>query len=161
MNFDPAQLADPRIRRAYEFWNALREEREMPARRDIDPSEIVPILPFVVLVDVLDDPIDFRFRLAGTDVVRRYGQELTGRKLREIDVDGKYRQIFDEYELTVTRRRPEIFTEEFTRTDGKFVRYTRLLCPLSADGVAVNMLFGVQVSSLESFSPAATGIRKV
>lgn len=161
MNFDPEQLTDARIRRAYEFWDTLRDGREMPARADIDPADIVPILPFVILVDVILDPLDFRFRLAGTDVVRRFGETLTNRRLREIDTDGKYQQIFDEYALTVTRRKPEIFTEEFVRHDGKFVKYTRLLCPLSADGQRINMLFGIQVSSADSFSPAATGIRKV
>jgi hypothetical protein len=161
MNFDPGLFSDTRVKRAFEFWDGLREGRELPARTDIDPQDIVQILKYVILVDVLRDPTDFRFRLAGTDVVRRFGEELTGHRLSEVDVDGKYRQIFDEYELTVTRRQPSVFTEAFTRKDGKYVQYTRLLCPLSADGVRVDMLFGVQVSSLESFTPAETGIHKI
>lgn len=161
MNFDPASVDDPRIRRAYAYWDGLRAGLAIPGRADIDPERIKEILPHVLLVDVLADPLDFRFRLAGTDVVERYGQELTGRRLSEIDVDGKYDQIFAEYRLTVDRRQPQLFQEEFRQNTGRHVSYRRLLCPLSADGGRVDMLFGVQVSTIEGEGPPPTGIRRI
>ncbi len=161
VNFDPDQISDDRVRRAFQYWDSLRDGREMPMRTDIDPEAITPILPFVLLVDVLEDPLDFRFRLAGTDVVDRYGQELTGHRLSEIDVDGQYEAIFAEYRLTVDRRKPELFTESFCRDDGRYVSYARLLCPLSKDGWRIDMLFGVQVALSRSHLPSPTGVHRI
>lgn len=145
MNFDPASLTDSRIHQAFTYWDSLRNGREIPARSDIDPSEIIRILPFVLLVDVFYDPMDFRIRLAGTDIVERFGQEITGCRLQDIDFDGKHEQVFREYSLTVEQRQPLLFTEEFRRHDGKYMNYSRLLCPLSRNGDRIDMLFGVQV----------------
>ena len=39
-----------------EYWRGKCDGRAMPARADIDPLEIPRLLPYVYLVDVLDDP---------------------------------------------------------------------------------------------------------
>ena len=69
----------------YRYWEGKRRGRTMPARADIDPLELRQQLANLILVDVAGSPPQFRIRLAGTDIVSRYGAELTGRAL------GRYR----------------------------------------------------------------------
>lgn len=115
----------------------------MPSRRDIRPAEIVGLLPHMFLIDVLREPLRFRIRLAGTQVVRRFGQEGTGLMLEEIDLGARTRAIVSVYAATVADRAPTITQEEYHRHDGRYMHYLRLLCPLSSDGRSVDMLFGV------------------
>src|SRR3712207_5864950 len=114
----------------------------MPARRDIDPAQMVPWLRNTFLVDVLHDPLEFRFRLVGTEVVHRFGMELTGRRLRDLNLHGREHQTRAEYAAVVERREPRYSVE---LSGGRNAwEIDRLLMPLSEDGEIVNMLFGVQ-----------------
>jgi hypothetical protein len=142
MTFDPHFLDTARLRQAYDYWDAIREHRPMPARRDIDPAGMVPWLASTFLVDVLYDPLEFRFRLVGTEVVHRFGMEITGRKLRELNLHGREHQTRAEYTAVVETRAPRYSIEvSGSRNDWEI---ERLLMPLSDDGLTVNMLFGVQ-----------------
>ena len=47
----------------------------MPARRDLDPCDIPKLLPYVMIVDNVDDRL--RWRLVGTAVAREAGRDLT------------------------------------------------------------------------------------
>jgi hypothetical protein len=70
---------------ALAYWESKRAGRKMPARRDLDPVlEIPKLVPWVVLVDVLRDPLDFRFRLIGSGVVDRSRRNNTGRLFSEM-----------------------------------------------------------------------------
>ena len=54
------------VRAIYEYWERKRGDRLMPARRDIDPTEFVPHLPGIMLVDVVADERRYVYRLVGT-----------------------------------------------------------------------------------------------
>ncbi|MFX7052626.1 PAS domain-containing protein, partial [Acinetobacter baumannii] len=59
----------------------------MPSRQDIDPAEIVPLLPFVALVDVIPDvPVDrrYRVRLFGTQLVEYHQKDWTGKQIADV-----------------------------------------------------------------------------
>ena len=66
-----AKIADPRLRRFYDYWTGKCGERRFPARRDIDPLDFPYVLGNLMLVDVLRDPQRFRVRLHGTNLVAR------------------------------------------------------------------------------------------
>jgi hypothetical protein len=48
------------------YWRTKARGRRMPARADIDPAEIKPLLPDIVLLNVEWDPFRCRVRLRGT-----------------------------------------------------------------------------------------------
>jgi hypothetical protein len=66
------------IEQGLDYWDSKRAGRRMPSRRDIEPTEILDLLPYVVLVDVEREPLDFRYRLVGTAVAARFGHDRTG-----------------------------------------------------------------------------------
>lgn len=79
-----AFIEDDRLRRLFGYWRAKRNGRPMPARADIDPTEIPWALPQIFLVDY--SPADgFRYRLAGTELSSIFGHSnLKGMNLEDI-----------------------------------------------------------------------------
>jgi len=70
---------------ALAYWEGKRAGRRMPARRDLDPVLEVPhLLPWIILADVLRDPLDFRYRLIGSGVVDRSRRNYTGKRFSEL-----------------------------------------------------------------------------
>ena len=55
----------------------------LPGRQHVSPFDIVPLLPRVWLLDVVRDPLRFRYRLVRTGEVRTLGREVTGQWIDE------------------------------------------------------------------------------
>lgn len=125
------------------YWTAKRGSRAMPRRADIDPSEIRSQLPHVFLADI-HHPLRFRFRLVGTAICARWGEDATWKFLDELDLDGERAKVLEQYASVVRTKRPSFDAEEFVNEHGRYLHYRRLLLPLSEDGVTPNMLFGGQ-----------------
>src|SRR5215471_13459596 len=84
------QIREPRLKRLFAYWCAAKRGRRMPARRDLDPLDFPYALGYVMLVDVLREPLRFRVRLHGTEITRRVFYDLTGKLLDDIP-DPEYR----------------------------------------------------------------------
>jgi hypothetical protein len=134
------EVYHPELRQLHGYWLAKKGERLAPARSDISPAEMRSFLPHVFLLEVVGTPRRFRFRLTGTEVVDRYGEELTGRFLDEIDLDEVGSEIIGEYERATREVRPVCSRWNYKKGDGHFLRYERLILPLSTDGQTVDML---------------------
>jgi len=80
----PHDIPVPLLRDLYEYWHGKKGDRKMPSRPDICPTEIIDLLPKILLIDVTYEPLRFRFRLIGTDVVSIMGQDVTGKYLDEL-----------------------------------------------------------------------------
>src|SRR5579859_1220842 len=74
----------PMVRRFYEYWLSIAPPGRLPGRQHVRPEDIVPLLSRLWMVDVFRDPLRFRYRLVGTNVVNAIGCELTGRWLEEV-----------------------------------------------------------------------------
>lgn len=126
------------------YWENKRGDRTMPARRDIDPSDLVDLLPRLMLIDVEQDPRRYRFRLVGTELVTVYGRDYTNRYLDQLDVDDHFREIKKDYDAAVEDVRPVCNIFDYVMDRGKHRRFERLLLPLSEDQITVTMLLGGQ-----------------
>lgn len=83
------QIPEPQLRELYLHWDGKRAGRPLPASGDIDPEGLGPLLPYVMLVEVLEQGRHFRFRLIGADVA--IGIDPTGKLQHEELPDGIYR----------------------------------------------------------------------
>ncbi len=61
------------------YWEARRGGNLFPARADIDPVDIPALLEHVLLVEVLEEPRDFRYRLVGGHIVHHAGHNIQGK----------------------------------------------------------------------------------
>jgi hypothetical protein len=136
--------ADGRLQRFLDYWRSKCQADRLPHRRDIDPTEIIPLLAAIFLMDV--EAGDFRFRLVGQDIVTRYGA-LKGRKLGELMAGDELAETIAEHRHCVQARLP-VYAENTMKSAGAgdWLLYQRLLTPLAGDdGAAVATLAGVMV----------------
>jgi hypothetical protein len=142
MASDNSAIRAKELQQLFDYWQRKRRDRMAPARADIVPTEIRLLLPRVFIVEIVGSPPRFRFRLAGTLVVDRFGEEITGRFLDELDLDERDREIVADYLKTAETRAPVCSRWSYVKHDGTPLRYERLLLPLSSDGRTVDMILG-------------------
>jgi len=70
-----------KIRDLRDYWLSLKPEGHLPEWRDFSPLDIPELLPHLIVVDCLREPLQFRYRLIGTFVTRIAGRDSTNRML--------------------------------------------------------------------------------
>jgi hypothetical protein len=131
------------------YWRSRCLGQTFPARADIDPIDIPSLLEHLLLLDVLRDPPDFRYRLVGGHIVEHVGRNLQGRTFRDlIAVGGPQEQLLHSRALeageTVSEVQAPIYID---LTYGSAAANTRkhlhgLLLPLGESGTGMNMVLG-------------------
>ena len=79
------QLRSPTVRALDTYWQSKRRGRPMPTPAEIDPAEIRPLLPSLIIAEYVGAPVRVRYRLVGTQQVYYNGLDFTGSYLDEID----------------------------------------------------------------------------
>lgn len=141
----PVTPEHPYLIEFLEYWRAKCGGRPMPARADIDPLDIPRLLPYVYMVDVLDDPPDFAYRLLGTDVVANTKIDFSGRKLSEIEAEGTQGRLLEIYQRVRDAGEPSVDRIRYKSRSGNEKYYENVLVPVSEDGLDVTLLFGAAV----------------
>lgn len=129
----------------FRYWLAKRGDLPMPARRDIDPSEMRTLLPHIGLIE--RDQDGYRWRLMGTAIAADLGRDLTGRKFGAYIADLEYVKavmpIFDQ----VLASGRAMFEDSVYRTRfGTLHSVSRLVLPLSTDSGALPMLLITRIA---------------
>jgi hypothetical protein len=73
----------PLVCQFYEYCVSVAPEGRLPGRQHIQPEEIPAFLSRMWMLDVCRDPLRYRYRLCGTELVRSLGREVTGMWLDE------------------------------------------------------------------------------
>ena len=138
-NFRDA-LSDPGLIHFHDYWEALRGNRPMPSRRDIDPVQVPRgFLPNIMLIDVLHDQRRYRYRLIGSNIQIATGENRTGRFFDEFPFFRDHPGVIPQYETVIKTRRPLYSLEPFTNfISGSNYEVDRLMLPLSDSGQFVD-----------------------
>jgi hypothetical protein len=131
------EISDARLRRIHEYWLAKKGDRPAPSRADIAPEEIVDVLPWAFLMEYVGERL--RYRLVGEAFREIYGAKLAGMYIDEVDLDHITAAYIGEYAKSAEAFAPVVREWQFTKNDGRYLDYERLILPLSADGRTVNM----------------------
>jgi hypothetical protein len=135
----PDCIETPCLRQLYVYWEQQRGERSFPARRDLDPLDFRSALGHILLIDVLYDPLRFRFRLHGTDLVRRAGYDMTGKMIEELPNPTNRATLIERCRALVETRRPVRIADK--RPLGRqLYGYEAVWLPLGENGLTVTML---------------------
>jgi hypothetical protein len=144
-----AHVKDERLRRLLRHWLERRGERTAPLRSAIDPTAIGPILSSVWMCDYLPADRRFRMRLAGEDINRLYGRNVTQCMFEEIiappllaEVIRRYRRVVEE--PAVLHCGGHIYLASNRSEVGE-----RLVLPLSDDSGAILHVIGASVYRME------------
>jgi hypothetical protein len=130
---------DSRIRGIYHYWDSKRRGRRMPSRADIDPVEIPTYLANVILVDMQHYPLRLRYRLVGTDIVRKRGFDPTGKNVGDAFFGPDAESVLHHYRAIAERRVVRFIDAPFVEPRGWYVYSERIMMPLSDDDETVNM----------------------
>ena len=124
------------------YWRSKLRGRAMPRRADIDPAEMPRLLPHLQLVERVDGR--YRYRLAGTAIVAAYGSELTGKFVDEIIPRDRRAVAERHYDTVYETKRPLFVRNKYTTTRAIDIVASRVILPLSEDGVEVSMMVMAQ-----------------
>jgi hypothetical protein len=137
------------------YWQTKRGAAALPARRDIDPLEMGSgLLPHLVLCDLFERGTRVRFRLVGTEVVKRLGVDPTGKFLDDA-ATGDYRDVLAALHRLVYCERAPVFAESrFSWGAGRRLEAQHLLLPLTQGGADPAIaLAGFVFRASEPFAP--------
>lgn len=80
---DAGLIRDPNVRQFLQLWLDANAGGAKPGKEFLDPLRLRFLLGSLSLLEAQPDPLRFRYRLVGTDIVQRLGHELTGKWLDE------------------------------------------------------------------------------
>jgi hypothetical protein len=132
------------LKDALSYWESKRAGRKMPARRDFDSVFEVPrLLPWIALVDVLHDPLDFMFRLIGSGIVDRSRGNRTGKLFSQMPRFGPGNYLWMHRVAVVETGAPVLSEPPYVGQAPDVRGVTDIHLPLSNDDSVVNMIFTV------------------
>jgi hypothetical protein len=146
---DPIEIKDPTLNAVFSYWDAKRGSRRMPSRSDINPVEMREHLGWIMMVEVLDDMADFRYRLIGTKVTRYFVENATGRTVGDAferfgagavkGIQAVYRKVArDRIPVRAHGDANWLISEDADAKD--YPHFDSLMLPLSDDDETCNML---------------------
>ena len=137
-------LGHPTLGAFHHYWRTRQTESGLPGRQHIDPAAIRSLLPWLFMVDVEQQarrPV-FRFRLAGTEIVRLFAFEITG-----LTVEGAFPdsapELTADYARDIAARYPTHVKRPLPVPGKRHRLIDQLICPLAADGDLIDMLIGI------------------
>jgi hypothetical protein len=139
------QCTSAKAKRLYEYWDSLRQGRKIPARRDIDPVAIFPLLPNIHLSDWFTNPERVRYRLAGTELVASIGREISNRWLAEFHTDpNDLAETLSLYRKVAAVAEPVFGSTIATNLRVGVDHFEWVLCPLSDNDTEVTSFIGLE-----------------
>jgi len=134
-------VESPVLRALWAYWRDRHAGATPPGRQDIDPIAIPRLLPYVMLLDVLDGPpMDFRFRLVGTHVTLIHRADNTGKRVSEAFQGGERETVLRLYRRTAEERAALAYRGRPLRLDGRVLDYEIVHLPLVDRQARVHMI---------------------
>lgn len=128
------------VRELLAYWQAKAAGRPMPARADIDPTELRRFLPHLILIDVVEDPRRYVYRLVGTHEVEMRGSDPTGKAVKDAFYAESADQTLFYLDHVVATRAPALYRGTYQPSSTRTQTEDTIFLPLSSDGKAVNMI---------------------
>ncbi|MGF1610018.1 MAG: PAS domain-containing protein [Kiloniellales bacterium] len=121
------------------YWQDKRDGERLPGRADIDPLDFSWALGRLCLIEVLRNPLVFRYRLDGSLIASHRRRDMTGRTTDEIKPLALANILRKQYSEVVKSAAPGYFEVDAARDKIK-ATFAVLALPLAADGAKVDML---------------------
>ena len=83
--FSITDAINPNVARAIDYWNGLRGERRFPARDELTLRGMAAILPYCVILSVVDAGADYEYRFVGEEQRQAFGVHFKGMRLTQIE----------------------------------------------------------------------------
>lgn len=121
-----------------QLWTDKCRGRALPARSDFLTIDLEPWLSELHLVAVR--PEGMRFVVFAAGPASRYGEEMTGRYVSELEPVSLADDVGRAYRAAVETRAPVLGTQVTQPFGGQRSSWSRLILPLSDDGATIDRL---------------------
>lgn len=139
----PADLDHAALRFLLAHWQGLAEPGALPLYSRIDAIALKPALGYIMLLDVLDDGWDYRYRVYGSEIARLARRDYTGLRTSELNVGAVVPMFYIAGYRAVSRRRIPLYTRNQTPPEVSTHSWSRLILPLvDAEDRIVRFLVG-------------------
>lgn len=152
------QVEPERNKRLFSYWQSLPREPDLPHYRRIDPLDMTGLLGGLAIAEILDEGLDARFRLYGTDIVAVSGIDNTGRRVSEMAANAGVNAYLTMFMVTVNlcviADRAPWYSEHQPPAHISQFYWQRLALPLVDDtGRIARMLLGILPSDRSGWLP--------
>jgi hypothetical protein len=149
------RLRSTSVKELYTYWRSKQRNRPMPAPSDIDPAELRPLLPSLIIAEYVGAPVRVRYRLVGTQQVYYNGLDFTGFYLDEIDwgIENEFVNLV--HQTLLRTAAPVIGRYQWGFRDSILGFAEFGVFPLSEDGTSVARCVGI-----DDFVPFETQLGK-
>ena len=132
-------LESQRLKTLLTYWQGLCVDDDIPHLDQLDPIDTRGVLGCIMLLDVVEEESDFRYRLYGTEIARRSGFDLTGKLVSDVPVSGVSAFFMASYRAVVKNRR-SLYTIHTPPYCIAVSSWSRLILPLRGESGAVERL---------------------
>lgn len=140
----------PKLKQFLEYWQSLRSvDGSPPKRTQIDPKEIVNLLPGILIFERTVSPgggVRYLYRLVGTGHYDANDlSDLTGKYLDEVYDEAISSHTYQTYDHILASGEPHYWQGPSPLPSEKFSSFERILAPLCDEDGEPNMLVGMWV----------------
>jgi len=136
---------NPGLREVFKYWQRLCGTNIIPSWTDFDWMELPSdVIPWCVVMDAVEEPLDFVYRFWGTARTQLQGTDYTGMSVSEVSPQSLSLKIFEEYKSVWETGKPAHFvTTDFSDINGQRFEYHFLRIPFGDDQQRVTQILGV------------------
>ena len=138
------ELTSSKIAALARYWEAKRGQRDMPRWRDIDPAEIKPLLPHLLVSRYERDPFRVRYVIVGTWIAQYSGADFTGRYLDELDFTGEDTNWLAHHQSFIAEGRPAFGICRFVTQSGLEREYESGMFPIAGEDGLIERALAIE-----------------
>jgi hypothetical protein len=135
---DGMHRASNQTRRVFDAWSEARQSDRLPRLSDVYPDPIGALAESTMVLDVLNDPRDYRYRIVGQRQAEARVEDPSGRTVRGIYSGDVLRFCLESYDQAAASPWGLIDFSVEASANQHFLELETLFLPLSADGVTVS-----------------------
>ena len=137
----PLEQWHPKVRQLYEYWQSIRPAPDrLPGRQHFDPLHIAALMPHVWMLDLIGEPMQYRYRLVGTRIAEAMQRDVTGQWYDDAHPGARDHPLYAFFEK---RLRGGEATwrhgKPWLHVDPDIYEIEQVALPLARDGVTVDM----------------------
>lgn len=119
-------------------WNSIKFEGKVPLKSSMQPWDFKKHLGNICILDVVEKPLNFIYRLSGTFIDAVSEESLIGESILKAAPEAYAKVAYMDFRDSHSRAEPVLWLVEIR--NGPDSQYTRLILPLSNNGDSVDYL---------------------
>ncbi|UUX51915.1 PAS domain-containing protein [Nisaea acidiphila] len=116
--------------RGFDYWRSIAGSASLPLREAFEPADVPDLLPHLILLEVTENPIDFRYRVIGGVVRQHLLGNYTGRWISSIPHQAAPSTIHSNLAKAVRNRSPLLSDTPYIGPQKDFLKSDELILPL-------------------------------